>query len=328
MAMSFPPDQSRERSEATQVLSWRGSAVEPNEVQRAFLADIRRNARAPKRAIHGPSTTRRLGNRPGLSQEEVAGLMEISNRHYSDLERGESRWSEDMVIRFERAVGLDGDGEQATSTRSVLWNLLLGYCPRTCGTGLAVADQLHIDNQTSPTCISNGWWEVVYRNAGMVDWIPALQPGTNIMVWVMSRAGSRTLLSWEQDWVRPMLAQLRAAYYGSLGGNSLLAERLVQVVDEICKTSPVAGHYWHEDRHRFHLGPSGAVRRMIHPTEGEKTVVLWSARALGTPNARILSLYAMPEEAACPSGSPPCVDRGGWRGRRRSFRGAQVERAN
>lgn len=276
-------------------------------LRREFLINLRANAPAVPRPIRGLPGSLRSGTRPGLSQEAVAEAMSISSRAYRNLEAGDANWSEDLLRLFERAVGLDREGEQAASMRQVLWNLLIGKAPRSSVTVLTAADRLHIDSQRVPSYLSNDWWEMVHGNDAMAQWFPDLTPGTNIMIWCMSEAGSRQLLDWEASWVRPMLAQLRAAYYNSLNGNSELAERLGTVLAEVLE-SDVVRRYWKKDKFRFHVGPNGNVRRMLHPREGEKTILLWSAQALGTPNTRVMHVYEMRESGGVLEPVPPCAD--------------------
>jgi len=270
---------------------------EARRVRREFLIMLRENAPASTRPA-SLTTSLRPGTHPGLSQEAVAELMTISSRTYRKLEAGEAAWSEDLLRLFEKAVGLDRDDEQAAPMRQVLSNLTIGRTPRGLSASVvSTYDQLHVDSQKAPSYLSNDWWEMVYRNKAMAEWFPALVPGTNIMAWCMSEEGSRCLLDWEQAWVRPMLAQLRAAYYSSLNGNTALAERLAAVLAEVLTFEPVR-RYWEQDKFTVYVGPNGNIRRMLHPTRGEKTILLWSAQVLGTSNTRVMHVYEMAVGAA------------------------------
>lgn len=271
---------------------------EARRVRRQFLIMLRENAPASTRPA-ALTTSLRPGTHPGLSQEAVAEKMTISTRTYRKLEAGEASWSEDTLRLFEKAVGLvEREDEQAASTRQVLWNLTIGRTPRGLSApAISTADRLHIDSQKIPSYLSNDWWEMVYRNEAMAEWFPALVPGANIMTWCMSEEGSRYLLDWEETWVRPMLAQLRAAYFSSLNGNTALAERLAAVLAEVLAYEPVR-RYWEEDQFTIYVGPNGNIRRMLHPTQGEKTILLWSALALGTSNTRVMHVYELAVGAA------------------------------
>lgn len=277
--------------------SRRAIIEETKRARREFLVMLRENAPAPARPARGLSTSLRPSSRPVLSQEAAADALNITVRAYGNLERGDAAWSEDLLRLFEKAVGLDREGEQAASMRQVLWNLTIGKTPRASATVITPYDRLHIDSQKVPSYLSNDWWEMVYRNQEMAEWFPALPPGANVMVWCMSQEGSEYLLDWEEAWVRPMLAQLRAAYLSSLNGNTPLAERLAAVLAQVLK-SDLIRHYWEVDKFRVHVGPNGNVRRMLHPTEGEKTISLWSAQVLGTSNTRVMHVYEMRESGA------------------------------
>jgi hypothetical protein len=270
----------------------RSIAAEARRVQQKFLANLRTTSQGPMRTGHGMPRRRPSGN--GVSQDFVAECMEISPRYYGDLERGCARWNEDLVRRFEVAIGLDRGGEAAASIRDVLWNMLIDHGPRGCLTVVTAADRLHVDEQRAPSYISNDWWEMLYHNEALGEWFPELvDSGTNVMVWATSPQASTRLVDHVEKWLRPMLAALRGAYYGNLNGNRELTDKLEGVIARICHDSPIAKHYWAKDKYRFHAGPTGDVRAVLHPTKGEKIVLLHSTGVSQTSNARMVTLYEM-----------------------------------
>lgn len=220
--------------------------------------------------------------------------MGISPRHYGDLERGSARWSEELVAKFVIAVGLDRGGEKAAAVRDVLWNMLLGHSLRSVLTELTAADLLHIDNQRAPSYVSNDWWDMVYHNDAISTWFPDLveHPGTNVLVWATSQKAEKQLLDHAEKWVRPMIAALRGAYYASLNVNLNLSDRLEHVIAQVCE-SPIAEYYWNKDKHVFHGNPANDVRGMLHPTEGEKIILMHSTLVSRSINAWQVTLYEM-----------------------------------
>lgn len=264
-------------------------AEQARQIQREFLTSLRMHARATNRT--GYSLAASQSTTPNLSQEDVAHRMEISSRYYGDLERGVGRWSEELVVRFERAVGLDRDGRPSIAVRDVLWNLLLGHGPRSSTPVVTAADRLHINRQHNPAFMISPRWDLLHRNDAMATWVPGLTVGTNVMVWLVSPEAAKRLVRWEEDWVRPALARLRAVYYGSLNTDTKLAHELIEVITETCDSSKIARRLWEQDANYFLERPHGSIKQLVHPTEHEKTVLIWSSRSMTSDDTRYVSLH-------------------------------------
>lgn len=231
---------------------------------------------------------RGLRRRAGrLSQEHVAGLMELSPKHYWNLEGAGRPWSEDLVQRFESAVGLDPRRDR--HIRHVLWQQLLGYPPPPLPAVVTEADRMIVDSQPYPAYISDDAWQIVHANAAMKRLFPgAAAEGSNIMIYVMSEQGRKILIEWERDWVIPMLDQLNACYVAATGANPQLAERLRAVIDTVCQDPDVRRH-WDQRAAQFLAGPNGDLRRAVTSSGRTVTLLLWSGLISG-PNTRMLQL--------------------------------------
>jgi transcriptional regulator with XRE-family HTH domain len=226
-----------------------------------------------------------------MSQELMAQIIGSTTRWYAQLEKGVlGGYSPDFLDRSALALRLTA-GE-----RGVLYMLALGHEPPPDESPVVEADtslrQL-VRDIPHPAYVSDGAWDMLYTNQALADWFPFTQ-GTerNIMRWIFTYPEAKyQLTDIEQDWWRPMLAQMRVAHSQQPGN-----DRLSQIISEILDVNLEAQAMWEHPEVQVH--PDGDVRR-LRPASTNKvtTVEIMAMTPFRTQNARLIVLMPRPDSA-------------------------------
>lgn len=238
-----------------------------------------------------PGLARANHHKSGVSQEDMARLIGVSNVWYGRLERGESaNYSTEMLDRTAVALRLSEE------ERMMLYLHALGHEPPLRTTARATMQLTEpllriVNAQPWPAYLSDESWDVVAYNKQMLDWFPWIGAGVenNIMRWVFTDPRAREQLRhWEIDWAPLMLAQLRVAQAKQPGNASL--HRLIR---EILQASPDARRLWERDS-LIYVHPDGDHRMVYVPYQRDPIEVELVAFApLRSTDARLMMLLPL-----------------------------------
>ncbi|MFI6341104.1 helix-turn-helix domain-containing protein [Streptomyces sp. NPDC050535] len=257
------------------------------------------------------------GRRPkGLSQSQVADALELSERTYADLERGDMATpTAEFLDNVARVLRME------EPERSALYVYSLGHEPPvpmdpTAGTSVAPAWLQAVRNVSGqPSYVSDVAWNILGANDDFVRMFPQ-RPGApprlperNLIRWMLLHEEAREhhLVDWETRWAKPVAAQLRTAVAAHP------ENRDIQQLDTEVNDDAVAGPiyrrhdlaYVHPDGDTRHMRHSGFVAQ--HGTDDRRdrccerhapsqlgTVTMCAAQPLGSPGARFLFLVFEP----------------------------------
>ncbi|MFJ4836261.1 helix-turn-helix domain-containing protein [Streptomyces sp. NPDC088747] len=257
------------------------------------------------------------GRRPkGLSQAQVADALELSERTYADLERGEvTAPTAEFLDKVARVLRME------EPERSALYVYSLGHEPPvpmdpTAGTSVAPAWLQAVRNVSGqPSYVSDVAWNILEANDDFVRMfpqrpgVPPRLPERNLIRWMLLHKEAREhhLVDWETHWAKPVAAQLRTAVAAHP------ENRDIQQLDSEVNDDAVAGPIYR--RHDLaYVHPDGDTRQMRHsgyiaPHESTDqrdrccerhspsqlgTVTMCAAQPLGSPGARFFFLVFQP----------------------------------
>lgn len=200
-----------------------------------------------------------LPNRRGrrgkhLTQADMALLTDVSERWYRLLEsgNGHGRFGLRLLGSVSRILGLDAD------QRAWLYSAAGQSPPQYPSSGeldVALVDLLH--DQPWAAYISDSAWDVrAFNDHAAQQWQFLAQPGANVAEWCLAPDTSYQLSNWEEEWARPMVAQVRMALLEDEGN-----ERLHEVASVVREYEPV-DRLWREDHLvlRGSYGRTGQIR--------------------------------------------------------------------
>jgi transcriptional regulator with XRE-family HTH domain len=237
-----------------------------------------------------PGLARAGHHKSGVSQEDMARLIGVSNVWYGRLERGESaNYSAEMLDRTAAALRLSDE------ERMMLYLHALGHepPPRATRARVQLTEPLQriVNAQPWPAYLSDESWDVVVYNKQMLEWFPWIGAGVenNVMRWVCTDPQARQqLCRWETDWAPLMLAQLRIAMAKQPGNT-----RLYHLVREILQASPDARRLWERDS-LVYVHPDGHHRKVYVPFQREAIEIELTAFApLRSADARLMMLLPL-----------------------------------
>lgn len=197
-----------------------------------FLLDLRMSA---DRADHYPSSSNgRARKGKGLKQREVAELLtrrlapgHIGERRFRDLERLNARWPPYVADAYADLLGLEEPGRSR-------FYAVVGVVPAYGGDTVLEADLHHLNVTLgrSPAYIADGLWDLRARNEALKELVPELEPGMNIMDFILRSERGRAIFPDFEAWATPMLAHLYTALLqarnpGYKAGLELLLEDLL-----------------------------------------------------------------------------------------------------
>ncbi|MFI0776240.1 helix-turn-helix transcriptional regulator [Streptomyces sp. NPDC021212] len=240
------------------------NAARPDSEGLSYLLRHWRERLDPTRIRGIDSSRRRL--KPGLTQQEVAQLTNVSLAWYRELERGKHRrFDEQFLRRLAQVLRLD------EAERAVLFRLAAGYAPLpgNSSSGAAMDQSMHVvldQMAPHPAYVSNLWWDIVAHNQPVGDWFPQVLEQPNLMRFVfLHPEARRQLLNWRRDWAAPSLAQIR--YASAIHPD---CEELVQLRDDILMGNAEAREMWRANQTRAH---SDGDRRFLRlPYHGGQEV--------------------------------------------------------
>ena len=234
-----------------------------------------------------------------VSQQAVAGLLDVSQQWYGRLERGdrEQNYSDPFLDRVSYTLRLNAD------ERRVLFMLAAGHEPpaRPVTAAAQVSSSMRkvLEAQPWPAWVSDPGWEALALNSASFRWFPHMQWETNIMRWTFAYPESRMqLVDWDTVWAPLMLAQMRAA-----NAKWPHHERLKQIIAESLAVNETAKRLWDEDP-MVYVHPDGDHRSLWLPYAQEPTkveLVAWAP--MRNDDLRVVMLipiggYIPPESAA------------------------------
>ena len=261
----------------------------------AFVRSLRERADPHALGIELYGVRRR--RRPGLTQAEMARLMQITDTWYQKLESGVAPWTERRVAQFSRILDLSAED------RFVLYRLAVGWTAESVRalSGVSEPNKVALDSFAVPGLLLDHVYTVRYRNGAMADLIPELVPGANWLTWILAAPLAHVrLASWERDWATPTLAQLRTAHAVA---ETHLRSELEVLIDVVRLASPrLMDEQW--DQAAYYLTPAGEERRVNvgDPVDGaqreEAVVRLWAAQTELSPGWRIYTMEPIETPAA------------------------------
>ncbi|MGV2918188.1 MmyB family transcriptional regulator [Streptomyces alfalfae] len=262
----------------------------------------------------------------GLSQARVAQLLEVSERTYAQLERGDmASPSADFLDRVALVLRLN------ERERIALYVYSVGHEPPypqdpMAGKSVPAAWQEAIRRVKGQPCyITDVDWNLVAYNDDFVRMFPRTKnarpsvPEQNIMRYMLLTESAREhhMVRWEADWLIPLAAQLRNAV-AQHPHNDVLRR-----LDEEAEADPVVGPVYRENT-RAQIHPNGDTRKVRYTFNGVAEtdehvhldrccerhtrsqvgdLTMCAAMPLGSPGARFLMLVFKPD-CSCPLEPP------------------------
>lgn len=250
--------------------------------------------RADPKALGIDLGSARRARRQGLRQSEMAHLMGISTEWYRQLETGAAAWSEARLAGFARILKLS-EAERFVLIKSAGWEPP-PEPPESvrAAAGVLEADRAAVEATEDPALLLDRTFKVRVRNSAMGDLLPELQPGDNLMSWILaSPVAQERLVNWLADWAIPTAAWLRTVRAVT---ERHLRRDLDVVLDVVqLANQDVAPQLW-EEGHEFILTPTnqrGRVRVDNPERDGvheEVTVRLWTSTPDFSPGWKILTM--------------------------------------
>jgi transcriptional regulator with XRE-family HTH domain len=173
----------------------------------------------------------------GLTQAEVAGLAQISTRHYRNVEKGDKAPSLETLADIALALRLD-----SVETAHLL-RLARPGSPESPGEGVS---SIGLDNVVAsfavPTVIYDETTTLLASNDHLRAGLPELGAGTartNLLHWFFTTATARDLFVDWADVAEDFVARLRVtqSYYAN-------TQRFDRMIAALCRDSPEARRLW------------------------------------------------------------------------------------
>ncbi|MEV6512926.1 helix-turn-helix domain-containing protein [Streptomyces sp. NPDC051642] len=197
-------------------------------------------ARRDTSDIPGFEAAFRAGQPSGITQEQVARLAGVSRRWYGSLEAGRPANYSDAFLQAVRRI-LDLDDEEW----GIVYRVTRGHAPAVApvshlGALLPDAFRAFIEESRTWAVYLNDYrWDVLAYNAKTLEYFPWMQYGLNVMEWALAWPEARTqLVNWEEDWAKPMMAQLR------VHAEDWRTDERMRAVVEAVRVDPTARKLW------------------------------------------------------------------------------------
>ncbi|MFF1712180.1 helix-turn-helix domain-containing protein [Streptomyces sp. NPDC058268] len=273
-----------------------------NGAQQQTVTRLLRQARARRNPEDIPGFTAAFGPRAsaGVTQEEVARLIGVSKKWYGNLETGKRfgqngkplNYSDAFLQAVRRVLDLD------ESEWSIVYHITRGQAPplepsaSLSGRQIPEGLRLFIE-KLSPwgVYLNDHCWDVLAFNAQLIEDYPWILHGNNVMEWVLTFPEARTqLINWEDDWAKPMIAQLQM--HAERWKHD---ERLRAVIEKV-RSNPEADDLWHaHDLPTLEFPPADQARRLYLPRQGRKEfrMILLPMEPMDLKNHRFMALVPM-----------------------------------
>ncbi|MEU1073629.1 MULTISPECIES: XRE family transcriptional regulator [unclassified Streptomyces] len=257
------------------------------------ITRILKNARARRDPRDIPGAEALLGRRvrPGLTQIDVARLVNASSRWVRALENGEPRNYSDAFLGAVRRILNLNDTEW-----DLVYRLSRHRTPPPPGqqpsgvrhARMPAAIRTLLERLPFPAYICDYRWDVLGYNARMAADFPWLLHGLNVMLWALTYPEARNqLIDWERGWAAPMMAQLR------VHAEQWRHDAGMRAVLDTVLADPDARRLWNSSDLPALSHPDSAVpRRLYLPRQGEKefSVVLVTMTPDAMPACRLMIL--------------------------------------
>ncbi len=251
-----------------------------------YLSDLLRRARA---RVRPPEWAARADGCGGLTQEQAAELLNTSDRHYRNLERGRLTHPDPQFL--DEVAHVLGMG---ATERELLYRLAAGRPPPPRPLERADIRQLQfmVDGLGDiPALVTDAAWNVLVWNKAETE---ALEdPGTvpepwrNSILWRFTPTGMARF-SGNEPGLHALVGRVRAAYVADGGYNPALrtlVERLLLI--------PSAAEHWHAGA--LAREPMYELRTLMHPSYGARRVQVLRTR-IEQGDLRITQFIPAPEQ--------------------------------
>ncbi|MFF2731822.1 helix-turn-helix domain-containing protein [Streptomyces sp. NPDC058008] len=237
------------------------------------------------------------GRRPGLTQQQVADLCNVSLGAYRNLESGSTAADVHLLRRVAALLCLN---EQE-------WIAVCRYAgigdppgPLTPASGKEVPGvwQKVVDGQIYPAYVTDASWDLIACNTLFAQLFPQGRLPRNVMRWMMlDPVGRQMLTDWHTAWAPLVLPQLEAALAARPDDETLQRlERDVLADPDCAPIYKAGGAYIH---------PDGDERPILHAVEGPGWVTMCAAGPLTAPGSRHITLIFHPGEQRAHERTPP-----------------------
>lgn len=222
------------------------------------------------------------GRRPGLTQQQVADLCNVSLGAYRNLESGATAADVHLLRRVATLLGLNEQEWIAVCRYAGIGDPPGPLTPRS-GKEVPGVWQEAVDGMIHPAYVTDASWDLIAYNNAFAKIFPEGRVPWNTMRWMaLDPDGRCTLTDWHTAWAPLVLPQLKAAL--AHRGDDEILQQLERDVLADPDCAPIyngAG---------AHIHPDGDERPIHHAVEGPGWVTMCAATPMAAPGARIIVL--------------------------------------
>ncbi|MFD4553538.1 XRE family transcriptional regulator [Streptomyces sp. NPDC058469] len=183
-----------------------------SEMQGQIVTRILKQARARRNTSDIPGFEAAFGTcrTVGITQDQTAQLAGVSRRWYGSLEGARPGNYSDALLHAVRRILALNDEEW-----DIVYRVTRGHAPAAAPVsqlGALVPEAFRAfieDSDTFAVYLNDHRWDVLAYNAKTLELFPWMKYGLNVMEWALTWPEARTqLINWEEEWAKPMMAQL------------------------------------------------------------------------------------------------------------------------
>jgi transcriptional regulator with XRE-family HTH domain len=270
-----------------------------SEMQGQIVTRILKQARTRRSTSDIPGFEAAFGTRraAGITQDQTAQLAGVSRRWYGQLEAGRPGNYSDTFLHAVRRILALSDEEW-----DIVYRVTRGHAPAAASVsqlGALVPDAFRAfieDSNTFAVYLNDQRWDVLAYNAKTLELFPWMQYGLNVMEWALTWPEARTqLINWEEEWAKPMMAQLLVH-----ADQWRTDERLWAVIETV-RADPTARKLWNapdlptithpasEQPRRLYLAGQGDQEFTVHFMTGTPDALPTCRLMVVTPGRAISS---------------------------------------